>query len=221
MARWSPTRRAALEALADELLHNYGLGRTMVAVDGPDGAGKTTLADDLAVALRKKGHDVFRASLDDFHRPRELRYAQGRTSAKGYYEDAFDLPLFRRVLVDPFRLDGSTGFVLAAFDLDRDRPVESRWVTGPDDALLVVDGMFLQRPELHGIWNAVIWLDVDPDERERRLRERDGIEPGTPRAERYAGALKLYEKTKPRDAATIIIDNTDPDSPKRIYSDSC
>src|SRR5882757_437415 len=136
MARWAAQRRDVLEATAAEILHNYGRGRVMIAVDGPTGAGKTTFADDLADALRKPDgagakHDVFRASIDDFLRPRALRYAQGRDSAKGHYEDAYDYSLFRRVLVDPFRMNGSTGFQLAGFDEHRDQAVESRWVTGP------------------------------------------------------------------------------------------
>jgi uridine kinase len=41
-----------------------------VAVDGPDAAGKTTLADELASVLRGRGRTVIRASIDGFHRPR-------------------------------------------------------------------------------------------------------------------------------------------------------
>jgi uridine kinase len=220
MARWSPARRAELEALADELLHNYGRGRTIVAIDGPTAAGKSTFADDLAEAVRKKGHDVFRASIDDFLKPRAVRYEQGRDSAKGRYEDAYDYSVFRRVLIEPFGMNGSTGFVTAAWDEDRDRQIEPKWLSGPVDAMLIVDGSYLNRPELRGLWNASIWLDADARVRDRRMRER-GIEPATPRAERYAGAQKLYEKTKPRDAATIIVDNTDPDLPRRVFTDSC
>ncbi|MEO8263698.1 MAG: uridine kinase, partial [Pseudolysinimonas sp.] len=108
MTRWSPSRRAVLESLADELLHNYGRGRTIVAVDGPTASGKSTFADDLAEAIRKQGHDAFRASIDDFLKPRAARYAQGRDSAKGRYEDAYDYSVFRRVLIEPFGMNGST-----------------------------------------------------------------------------------------------------------------
>ena len=211
-----------LEATAEELLHNYRRGRVLIGIDGPDAAGKTIFAADLAAALRTNGAEVFQASLDDFHFPRAHRYERGRTSAAGYYADAFDLALFRRVLVDPFRAGGSTGFVLAGFDLERDQPLESRWTTGPADAILLVDGVFLQRPELRGLWNAVIYLDVDPAERDRRFVERDGIDPASELAARYNGAQELYAaQAKPRESATIVIDNTEPEHPHRRFTDSC
>ncbi len=129
--------------------------------------------------------------------------------------------MFRRVLIEPFGMNGSTGFVTAAWDEHRDRQIEPKWLSGPVDAILIVDGSYLNRPELRALWSASIWLDADTAVRELRMLDRDGIEPNTPRAARYEGAQKLYDKTGPRDAATIIVDNTDPDHPRRIFTDSC
>jgi uridine kinase len=61
--------------------------RTLIAIDGPDAAGKTSLADRLA---RVVPLPAVRASLDGFHRPRAVRYARGELSAEGYYRDSFD-----------------------------------------------------------------------------------------------------------------------------------
>src|ERR1700712_4484798 len=124
---YPPTPRSEfLDALATEILHNYAKGRVVVAVDGI--VGSRALADDLAVALREAGHAVFRASLDDFQRPRSQRIQQGAHSKEAYYLDWFDYSAFLRVLVQPFRLGGSTGFILATFDAARDMARESRWV---------------------------------------------------------------------------------------------
>jgi uridine kinase len=62
-----------------------------VAIDGIDAAGKTTLANELASVLRRRGRDVVRASIDGFHRPRAERYSRGDLSAEGYYLDSFEL----------------------------------------------------------------------------------------------------------------------------------
>jgi uridine kinase len=224
---WSkiaPARRELLESLVAEFAHHYAKGRTTLAVDGPDGAGKTRFADDLALAFERAGFTVFRASVDDFHRPREHRYRAGRFSPEGYYRDAFDYSLLRRVLLEPFRMGGSTGFQLAGFDLERDVPVESAWVTGPADAILIVDGVFLNRFELRGAWNYSIWLDADPKARLARMVERDGSDPD-PKAEsnrRYSEAQRLYVRdAHPNTAASAIVDNTDPAIPVRNYADYC
>lgn len=224
MAKWAPERRDTIHALADELLQNYAHGRIVVGIDGPDGAGKTTFADDLATELRSMDYDVFRASMDDFHQPRALRYAKGRDSAEGFYEDSFNYSAFRRVLLGPFRMAGSTGFELKFFDLKRDVPFDSDWTTGPADAFLIVDGLFLLRPELKGIWNFSVWLDAPAEVRRERMIERDGSHPelDEPRGQRYLGAQELYQReASPRTAASAIIDNTDYDHPRRQFADSC
>ncbi len=213
-------RSQVIEQLADDILHNYGHGRVIIAVDGVDGAGKTTFADALAKRLGIGHRAVFRASIDDFHAPRAVRYAKGEDSPEGFYADSYDYVTFKRVLIEPFRKPGAIGsFVLKAFDLKRDIPVEPKWTTAPEDAILIVDGIFLNRPELKGLWNFSIYLDVTPEVAAERMLSRDG-EPSN--EERYSGGQDLYEKeSSPRTTATAIIDNNDVEHPKRRYADSC
>ena len=167
--------------LRDEVLRHYPVGRVIVAVDGIDGAGKTVFADGWAETFAETGAAVFRASIDAFHRPRAERYARGRMNPEGFYRDSYDYATFRRVLVDPFR-DGAqagsgTGFQLAAFDVARDAPVESQWVTAPRDAVLVVDGIFLHRRELRNLWDWSVWLEVPRPVAFARMALRDGSDP--------------------------------------------
>ena len=222
MARWAPQRRDVIAATVDEILGNYRRGRIAVGVDGPPAAGKSTFADDLAREFARRGYATARASLDDFLRPAEERYARGRDSAEGYYRDAYAYDVFRRVLIEPFRMGGSAAFVTAAYDRVREMPLEPKWTTGPDDVFLVVDGGFLDRPELRGVWSYTIWLDADATVRGERLRERDGVEPGSAQALRYEGAHALYERdAHPQETATAIIDNTDAEHPRRVFADAC
>ena len=217
-ASWPEQRRDLLDALSDEFLQHYGKGRTILAVDGIDGAGKTLFADDLAARMGRAGHAVFRASIDGFHRPRADRYARGSESPEGFYSDSFDYSLFRRVLIDPFRLGGSAGFVTAAFDVARDAPVETDFTTAPKDATLIVDGIFLNRPELRGLWNFSVWLEVPREIAEARMAERDGVASKP----RYELGQELYlAEARPRAAASAIVDNSDYDHPRRVFADSC
>ncbi len=219
MARWQPDKKDVLDALASEIVTLYGSGRVVVAIDGIDGAGTTHFADDLATTLVATGRSVFRASLDDFHRSRAERHARGADSPEGYYRDSFDYSTFRRVLLEPFRLGGSTAFVTAAFDHRRDAAIPAKWRTGPQDAILIVDGVFLLRPELAGLWNFTVWIDVPREIAEQRMIDRDGpIED----AQRYRGGQELYlAEAKPRAAASAIIDNRDFEHPRRVHADSC
>lgn len=194
-ARWAPQKKDTLEALADEILHNYARGRAIVAVDGRRGSGMAEFAEALAETLRTKGGIVFHASIEDFQRPRARR--EGDSYANGY-----DYSLLRRVLIDPYRTAGSTGFSLTGFDAERDEPVfQPKWKSAGLDAILIVDGVFLNRPELSGIWNYSIWLE-DPATGD----EFDTI---------YLAAVT------PSAVATAIYDNADPEHPRRIFADSC
>jgi uridine kinase len=211
MTRWVPQKKDVLASIAEEYLHNYGRGRTILAVDGAEGTATAQFADDLAAAIRQTGSTVFRASLGGFHRPRAeravIRDSVGNDTgvtdpAQLGYRASYDYAAFTRVLVEPFRMGGSTGFVPAFFDVQRDAAVEPTWLTGPADAVLLVDGEFANRPELRGLWNYSIYLD-DPNVDAR-------------------GAQELYRaESAPRTTATAIVDNTFPETPRRRFADSC
>ena len=209
--------------LRDDVRRQYPAGRVIVAVDGIDGAGKSVFADGLAEAFAETGDAVFRASIDGFHRPRAERYARGRHSPEGFYRDSYDYATFRRVLVDPFRegaqTAGATGFQLTAFDLVRDAPAESQWVSAPRDAVLVVDGIFLHRPLLRGLWDWSVWLEVPFDIAYARMARRDGCDPDpdAPTNARYRRGQQLYlHEAAPREAASVVVDNSDFTRPRRV-----
>ena len=209
--------------LRDRVRRGNAGGRVIVAVDGLDGAGKTVFADGLAEVFAETGDAVFRAGIDGFHRPRSERYLRGRNSPEGFYRDSFDYATFRRVLIDPFRdgahTAGTTGFQLAAFDVVRDAPVESQWVTAPLDAVLVIDGIFLHRSELRDLWDWSIWLDVPVDMTFARMALRDGSDPDpdAPSNARYRQGQEIYlREARPREAASVVVDNADLAHPRIV-----
>ncbi|WP_258046147.1 hypothetical protein [Leifsonia shinshuensis] len=104
-----PTPRVlALREIVAEVRALAPGGRVVVAVDG--GGGTSGFADELAVVFRESGVDTHRASVGDFHRPRADRTFFGPETPERYYRDAFDYSTLQRVLLDPFRMGGSTGF---------------------------------------------------------------------------------------------------------------
>jgi len=133
---------------------------TRVAIDGPPAAGKTTLADELAVVLREQGRDVIRATIDDFLFPRALRYPRGEYSAEGCYFDSHDYHALNRVLLDPLGPGGDRRFQHAVYDRTTDTVLPSPVTTAPADAVLVFDGVFLMRPELVDRWDLRIFVST-------------------------------------------------------------
>ena len=138
-----------------------------VGIDGPDAAGKTTLALALAETT-----GVARVCADDFLAPADVRHAD--PSPEHYYAHAFDLPALRAA-------------VLAH---------ES----------VVVDGVFLFRPELDDLWDARVFLDVSPEEQWRRVLARDPEDVVARYATRYRPAYAAYRAAvRPEARADVVL----------------
>ena len=90
-------------------------------------------------------------------------------------------------------------------------------LVAPERSVVLVDGMFLHRPELAGIWDASVFLDVSFETSCRRMEIRNGSDPD-PEAEsnrRYVHGQRLYfSACDPRSIAGIVIDNNDFAAPR-------
>lgn len=180
----------------------------LVAVDGVDGAGKTTFCDELAAVLRAQGRAVVRASVDDFHHPRARRWQRGRTSPEGFFLDSFDYERFTDYLLTPFA--AGRPFRRASHDLETDEYVDADAEVAPPSAILLVDGIFLHRDELVRHWDFSVFLSVDFAVSVRRMALRDGSppDPDDPRNRRYVEGQLLYFATcDPARRADLVIDH--------------
>ena len=178
----------ARRAVLAEVAAAVPVGPVRLGIDGADGAGKTRFADDLAVALRERGRPVVRIGVDDFLFPPEHRYRRGRHDPEGFFLDSFDLDAFRAAVPDP-----------AA------------------DVVVLVDGLFLQRDELAGFFDRVVFLDVPFAVTAARMAIRDGTpaDPDHPRMRRYVEGQRIYfRRCRPRERADVVIEHSDPLAPR-------
>ena len=186
-----------------------------VGIDGVDGAGKTVFADDLADVLRSTGRTVIRVGADDFLHPRAVRYCRGRHSAEGFWIDSYDYDALRRRVLDPLGPGGSRRYQGASLDLRTDEPSDPPVLTAAPGSVLVLDGLFLHRDELAGVWDLSVFLQVPSEVSVARLAARDGSHPDPthPSLARYVEGQRLNLGTQPWHRAQVVVDATDLDDP--------
>jgi uridine kinase len=210
------SRAALLGRVADRVPVARGRDCVRVAVDGVDGSGKTWFAEELAQVLGARGRDVVRVSADDWHQARSLRYARGRSSPEGFWLDSYDHARMRDEVLVPLGPLGSHRFRRRGHDLETDAVLEEPCEQAPPGAVLVMDGLFLQRAELAGCFELVVWLDVPFGVTAERMAKRDGTssDPRDPSMDRYVGGQLLYfAERAPWARADVVVENSDVGAP--------
>ena len=102
-------------------------------------------------------------------------------------------------------------------DQQLDPPVEA----APPGSVLVVDGLFLHRDELAGVWDLSVFLQAPLTVSVARMATREGSHPDPthPSVSRYVEGQRLYfDACRPWSRAGLVIDATDLDAPNLIGS---
>lgn len=187
-----------------------------VAVDGITASGKTTLAGELATAIQQRGRDVIQLTGDGFHHRSAHRYRRGRDSADGYYEDAYDFDKLARLTLAPLGPGGDRRYHVRVHDLRSDGVIEDEVQLASDDAIVLLDGSFLQRSDVAGHWDVVVFVDTSFEVARARGAARDAVMfGGRGRAlhafdARYHPACRRYvDEVAPADRASIVVTNDD------------
>ena len=212
-------RSALVEEIASRIADLSGPEPVLVAIDGVDGAGKTTLADELVDPVGGRGRPVIRASIDSFHNPQSVRYRMGRHSPEGYFRDSFNHDALIESLLIPLSAGGTRRYRRAVFDHTTDSTVAAPLETADDGAVLLFDGIFVHRPELVSYWDFTIFLDARFDVTVPRsaLRFSHSPDVGAEDNRRYVEGQKLYmEECGPRSLATMVVDNNDFENPRIV-----
>ena len=161
-----------MEALADRIaaLAAARPGRSLVAIAGAPGAGKSTLAEALVDRL---GPQAALVPMDGFHLDNAILDARGRRFAKGS-PDTFDVAGFETILQ---RLKAGGEVIVPVFDRYIDVSRGSARVVPPEARIIVAEGNYLLLraapwDRLAALWDLTVFLDVPLAELERRLIDR-------------------------------------------------
>jgi uridine kinase len=120
---------------------------------------------------------------------------------------------------------GSRRFRRTAFDYRIDAPSMTEEELAPEDAMLLLDGVFLLRPEINDQWDYRIFVEVPFTVTVERAVLRDSDLFGSAEAtraryqERYIPGQQIYLKSvDPLRYAQAIVQNEDPKYPSLTFS---
>ncbi|MEK4024846.1 uridine kinase [Sporosarcina sp. FSL W7-1283] len=150
-------------------LPNLHTGRTVViGIDGLGGSGKSTYARDLQQAI--KGVHLFH--LDDFIHPKKIRYNEEYEEWYGYYYLQWRYEYLINELLAPLKNEGEVRRTIELYDKETDGYIEQE-IDIPSGSIVLIEGVFLQRPEIRPYVDHVIFLNVDKQTRLKRVIDRD------------------------------------------------
>ncbi len=130
-----------LEGMAKTIIDRAdGAGRFVVAVAGPPGAGKSTLADRLAETLRTLGETAEVLPMDGFHMDNAILIDRGLLARKGTPE-TFDVRGFLDIVHAIKRADQEV--LVPVFDRSREIAIASARVVSPDHRFIIAEGNYL------------------------------------------------------------------------------
>ncbi len=182
----------------------------VIGIDGMGGAGKTTVSEEISEMLHAQEIPVTILHIDDFIHPRCVRYRDDVPEWECYYQlQWWYAPLLE--LLAAYRRDGAFSGTVQLYNKEQDCYGEQE-ITIPENAVIIVEGVFLQRPELKGTFDAVVYLDVPEHVRLERVLSRDGYigDEDAIRAKyenRYFPAERHYaESCKPADGADFMVE---------------
>ncbi|MFG2596406.1 nucleoside/nucleotide kinase family protein [Streptomyces sp. NPDC048462] len=184
--------------------------RRVLGIAGPPGAGKSTLAGQLADAL---GPLAVLVPMDGFHLAGAELERLGRADRKGA-PDTFDAAGYAALLRRLRNPEPDTVVYAPAFERALEEPVAGSVPVAPDVPLVITEGNYLLYAEggwapVRGLLDEAWYLELDQDVRIRRLVDRH-VRFGKPRpyAERWvAGSDEDNARlvARDRDRADLVV----------------
>lgn len=165
----------SLAALADAVVAKAeGKSRFVVAIAGPPGAGKSTLADALHEELIRRGETSAILPMDGFHMDNGILEERGLLKRKGAPE-TFDVRGFADIVRAVRAADEE---VLApVFDRSREIAIASARPVSADTRIILAEGNYLLLDEapwtkLDGLFDLTVFVGPSYGVLEERLRRR-------------------------------------------------
>ena len=154
--------------------HAEGRPRFIVAIAGPPGAGKTTLATRLLTFMNDHQATAKIVPMDGFHLDNSILNKRGLLERKGAPQ-TFDANGFVHLMMRLADVDEDVA--IATFDRQRDISIAAADVVSSRDRILLVEGNYLllqSQPwaQLRKIWDETVFINPGIKVLEHRLVDR-------------------------------------------------
>ncbi len=206
---------STIEDIAGEIIARAGdTKRFLVAIAGPPGAGKSTLADRVAEALRAKGESAEVLPMDGFHMDNAVLIEKGLLKRKGVPE-SFDVRAFLDIVKAVRAAEEEV--LVPVFDRSRELAIASARIVSPDHRFILIEGNYLllsqgKWAELEGMFDYSIMLAPPMEVLEQRLWDRwkgYELDDEAARDKVYGNDLPngrlILENRRPADATVDIV----------------
>src|SRR5262245_9027309 len=176
------------------------VGVMVVALDGPSGVGKTTIAKHIAERI-----DVVHVLCDDF-------FVGGRNpfwatqSAQYQIDNVIDWRRIRREVIEPLKAGKPAGW--HPFNWDTFEGLSPRMITAEPKRVLILDGAFSARQELQDVLDLAVLVQTGKDVRVGRIIQREGAEYSEMWHATWQKAMDYYfEIVRPPESFDLIVDS--------------
>lgn len=144
----------------------------IIGIDGLSGAGKTTFVNSLEEQVRVLGRVPVVLHIDDFITPRSVRYNDNYEEWYCHYVLQWRYDYLIEQVLAPVRMGSHVQAQIELYNNGQDSYYLENVVI-PSGAVLLLEGVFLQREELSSHVDHVIYLDVPRPVRLARQLKRD------------------------------------------------
>ncbi|MGV2101381.1 nucleoside triphosphate hydrolase [Rhizobium sp. 21-4511-3d] len=164
-----------MDEITGAVLDRAGIAkRFLIAIAGPPGAGKSTMADNLANGLKARGETAAVLPMDGFHMDNAVLIERGLLARKGIPE-TFDVRGFLDIVRAVRPADQEV--LVPVFDRSRELAIASARPISPHDRFIIIEGNYLlftqgKWADLDGIFDFTIMLAPPIEVLEQRLWER-------------------------------------------------